>query len=170
MGAFQQLGRSGFTGALEKLIVGWALSGGFLLLIVVAVNIYSTLGNIWSAPFPGDLELTELGVAIAVFSFLPFCQITQSNVTADIFTTNASPRIKALLALLTSVIATGFGLLLLWRMYLGMSDQKEYEYITAILQIPVWYAYVPVLISLCLLSLGALLTLQETAEELLRRT
>ncbi|KZL13438.1 TRAP transporter small permease [Pseudovibrio sp. Ad26] len=170
MGAFQKLGRAGIAGAFEKLIVAWALTGGVVLLAVVAINIYSTLGNIWAAPFPGDFELTEIGVAIAVFSFLPFCQITDANVTADIFTSKAGPRLKAFLALIASVIAFGFGLLLLWRMYHGMSDQKEYDYTTAILQIPVWYAYVPVLISLLLLSIGAVITLSENTRDLARRT
>ena len=98
MGAFQKLGRTGIAGAFEKLIVAWALAGGLVLLAVVAVNIYSTLGNMWAAPFPGDFELTEIGVAIAVFSFLPFCQITDANVTADIFTSKAGPRLKALIS------------------------------------------------------------------------
>ncbi|EEA94593.1 hypothetical protein PJE062_581 [Pseudovibrio sp. JE062] len=51
-----------------------------------------------------------------------------------------------------------------------MSDQRDYEYTTAILQIPVWYAYVPVLISLFLLSVGAIITLSENSRDLIRRT
>lgn len=170
MGAFQKLGRTGLAGAFEKIIVGWALAGGLVLLAVVFVNIYSVVGNVWASPFPGDFELTEIGVAIAVFSFLPFCQISDANVTADIFTSKAGPRVKAFFAVIASSVALGFGVLLVWRMYLGMSDQKEYEYTTTILQIPVWYAYIPVLISLGLLSIGAFITLNETTRELTRRT
>lgn len=169
MGAFQKLGRTGIAGAFEKIIITWALAGGVTLLAVVAINIYSTLGNMWGSPFPGDLELTEIGIAIAVFAFLPFCQITDANVTADLFTSKAGPRLKSFFALIASVIAFGFGLLLLWRMYYGMSDQREYDYTTTILQIPIWYAYVPVLISLFLLSIGALITLNENAREVVGR-
>ncbi len=169
MGAFQKLGRTGLAGAFEKIIVAWALAGGVVLLAVVAINIYSTIGNMVTSPFPGDFELTELGVAIAIFAFLPFCQITDTNVRADIFTSKAGPRLVAFLTLLSSIVAFCFGLLLLWRMYDGMSDQREYEYSTAILQIPVWYAYVPALISLLLLSIAAAITLSENLRDLTRR-
>ncbi len=55
-----------------------------------------------------------------------------------------------------SLVALGFALLLLWRMYYGMLDQRDYGYTTAILQVPIWCAFVPILISLALLALAAL--------------
>ncbi|MTI18865.1 TRAP transporter small permease [Rhodobacteraceae bacterium RKSG542] len=167
MAAFQKLGRTGFAGAAEKIIVSWALLGGLVLLGVVGVNIYSVIGNMLGAPFPGDIELTQMGVVVAIFSFLPFCQITDSNVTADIFTSKVRPRTQAFLALLASLIAFGFALLLLWRMYNGMSDQREYEYTTTILQMPIWFSYLPVLFSLALLALASLITLKENSQHVI---
>ncbi|MGI9433634.1 MAG: TRAP transporter small permease, partial [Geminicoccaceae bacterium] len=100
---------------------------------------------------------------IAAFSFLPYCQLTGANVTADIFTSRASPRWIAIFSLVASIIALCFSLLLLWRMYAGMLDQKEYEYTTAILQFPHWVAFIPILISLGLLAIASLFTLRDSA-------
>ncbi|MAM38519.1 MAG: hypothetical protein CL949_08445 [Erythrobacter sp.] len=139
---------------------------GVLLLAIVALNVVSVLGALIGLPVPGDFELTEMGVAVAAFAFLPFCQMMRSNVTADIFTQRAGPRTIALLNLLGSIIALAFSVLLLWRMYAGMLDQKQYAYETSILQVPIWLAYVPILMSLALLAVAALLTLGQDIAQL----
>lgn len=149
----------GFAGALDRLIHGWALLGGLTLLAVVLVNVTSVIGAIFWQPFPGDFELTEMGVAVAAFAFLPYCQLTGANVTADIFTAGASERWLAAFRVAASIVAALFAAILLWRMQAGMMDQKNYNYTTAILQVPIWWAYVPVLISLGLLAVASVMTL-----------
>ncbi|WP_349539071.1 TRAP transporter small permease [Sagittula sp. NFXS13] len=158
-GMLEQDGRPEGTGAVARIVVIWALLGGALLLAVVVMNVASVLGTLVGWTVPGDFEMTEMGVAVAAFSFLPYCQLIRSNVTADIFTQNAGPRTQAFLNLLGSVIALLFALLMLWRMYDGMIDQKTYAYETSILQIPVWLAFIPILVSFALLAVSALSTL-----------
>lgn len=154
--------RTGPVNLVRRLITGWALAGGVVLLMTVLVNVFSVAGGVAWKPFPGDFELTEMGVAVAAFSFLPYCQLTGANVTADIFTARASRSTLAVFSLLASLVALGFSLLLLSRMYYGMLDQKAYGYTTAILQIPHWLAFVPMLLSLALLAIAAAVTLIET--------
>ena len=154
--------RTGVVGAAETLIHVWAIAGGLLLLAVVLVNVLSVVGRIFGQPFPGDFELTEMGVAVAAFAFLPFCQLTDANVTADIFTARASHRWVSGFRLAAAIVALGFALLLAWRMYYGMGDQRTYGYTTAILQVPIWWAFVPILFSLVLLAVASLITLVET--------
>ncbi len=154
-------GRTGILGAAVWAIHTWALLGGFLLLAVVLMNVASVIGGVVWKPFPGDFELTEIGVAIAAFSFLPYCQLTDANVTADIFTARASEALIAKFKMLAALVALTFSLLLLWRMYEGMLSQKEYGYMTAILQFPIWLGFVPILISLALLAVAAVITLFE---------
>jgi len=166
MSHFETASSSGFTGAASRLINLWALLGGLMLLAVVAVNMISIIGSIFGKPFPGDFELTEMGVAIAVFAFLPYCQLVGANVSADIFTAGASRRTIAFFTMLGSLVALGFAGLLIWRMYYGMLDQKEYDYTTTILQIPHWMAFLPILLSLALLALAALVTLLRDAKAL----
>ena len=149
-----------WTRAAEKAIHGWALFGGLVLCAVVLVNVISVLGVIFlGQAFPGDFELTEMGVAVAAFTFLPFCQLTDANVTADIFTARASARWLGVFRLVASTVALLFAVLLIWRMYFGMSDQRAYGYTTTILEVPIWWAFVPILVSLALLVLASLLTL-----------
>ncbi len=155
----QGAGRSGLFGAASFAIRAWALIGGGALLAVVCVNVLSVLGGIFTSPFPGDFELSEMGVAVAAFAFLPYCQLTGANVTADIFTARAGPRALAVFGLLASTVALLFSSLLLWRMSLGMLDQRAYGYTTAILQVPVWWAYAAILVSLALLAVASLMTL-----------
>lgn len=162
MGDLLRLGRTGFAGAVAALVTSWALVGGGLLLVVVLMNVLSVVGAMVLRPFPGDFEMTEVGVAVAAFAFLPYCQLIDANVTADIFTARARPRTVALFRLAAAVVAFLFAGLMLWRMSLGMIDQKTYGYTTAILQFPNWIAYIPILVSLALLALAALVTLVET--------
>ena len=147
-------------GLLLNLIKFWALLGGFLLLAVVLMTTYSAAaGFLISRPFPGDFELTQMGLAVAAFAFLPYCQLTFANVSADIFTTGASPRTVLNLNRLGSLIALFFSGLLIWRTYAGMLDYQTYLELTTILQIPIWYAFVPTLFSLLLLFIASLITL-----------
>jgi TRAP-type C4-dicarboxylate transport system permease small subunit len=169
MGLAARRGRSGLSRAAAAVIDAWALLGGLTLLAVVAMNVASVVGGAVWVPFPGDFELTQIGVAVAAFAFLPYCELTGANVTADIFTAGAGRRVLAVFKLLASVVAFLFGLLLLWRMYGGLLDQKEYNYITAIVEFPIWVAFVPILISLALLATAAAITLGENARSVAGR-
>ena len=153
--------RSGLAAAVARAVTLWALLGGLLLLAVVGINFASVVGNIFGAPFPGDFELTEMGMAVAVFAFLPYCQLTDANVTADIFTARAPRPLLALLRAAGCLVAFAFAAILVWRMTLGMIDQGRYHYTTTILQVPIWWAFVPILISLALLVLAAALSFVE---------
>lgn len=155
-------GGAGPIGLARTAINAWALLGGLVLLLVVIVNVLSIVGAIVWQPFPGDFEITEVGVAVAVFAFLPYCQLTYSNVTADIFTSWLPERAVAVLSIIASLVALAFSLFLLSRMYYGMLDQIAFNYTTAILQIPHWIAFVPILISLALLAVAAAITVLET--------
>ena len=143
----------------EKLISVWALVGGLILLSVVSLNIGSIIGGIVLIHVPGDFELTQIGVAVAVFCFLPYCQLHRHNVTADIFTFWANNKTVLLLRIGGAVVALLFSILLLWRMTDGMLDQKKYDYTSAILQFPVWIAFIPILISLWLLGIASIMTI-----------
>jgi TRAP-type C4-dicarboxylate transport system permease small subunit len=147
------------VGILVRIIRWWALLGGLLLVAVVLMTTYSAAaGFLVSKPFPGDFELTEMGVAIAAFSFLPYCQVTFSNVSADIFTARAGPGLITLFSRFGSLLAFLFACLLLWRTWAGMRDYQTYLEVTAILQIPIWYAFVPAMVSLALLAVAAVIT------------
>jgi len=151
--------RAGPIGLARRIIEGWALLGGALLLAIVLMNTWSVISlSALGFPVPGDFEMVQMGVAIAAFSFLPYCQLTGTNVTADIFTSRASPRWVALFALLAALVAVAFSVLLIWRMSDGLASYLEYEEVTTILNIPLWTAFPPILISLALLIVASAIT------------
>ena len=150
-----------FANLLRNLVTVWALIGGLILLFIVFLNVSSIIGGIFLRPLPGDFELTKIGVAVAVFCFLPYCQLHRQNVSADIFTLWVNVKTRLLLNLIASILAFLFSILLVWRMFEGMLDQKAYNYTTTILQFPIWIAFIPVLFSLSLLACASIFTLKQ---------
>jgi len=153
--------------AARVAITAWAIAGGTILLALVVMNVVSVVGSaLFAWSFPGDFEMTEVGVAVAVFAFLPYCQLTGANVTADIFTSRTGPQTRSGLEAAAAGVAIGFSGLLFWRMFAGMLDQKAYNYTTTILQFPHWIAFIPILVSLALTALAATLTLTQALRSL----
>lgn len=156
-------------GLVLRVCTGWAVLGGMILLAVAIINVASVLrAAIFGMALSADFELTEIGVAVAAFSFLPYCQIGGHNVTADIFTAKASRFWLSLFSLVSAVVACGFGLILLWRMYFGMLDKLTYGEVTHVLSIPTWYGMMLALPSLALLAVAAAVTVHEEFHTMFR--
>lgn len=161
---------AGPSGLAGRVIEGWALLGGIVLLGVALMTTWSAFtGWVFAKPLPGDFELTEILVGVAVFSMLPYCQLTDANVTADIFTAGAGPRAVAGFRLFSALLALGVALVLLWRTWAGMQDYRQFIETTAILKIPIWWAYVPAIASLALLALACLIVLRQCWRALVRK-
>jgi TRAP-type C4-dicarboxylate transport system permease small subunit len=162
------LGR--FGQAVLVLSRAWAILGGLvlvamLLMTVLSVVMRATLGF----PIPGDYELVEIGTALAAFAFLPYCHQAGGNVLVDVFTERAPERFKRALGALSSLALALIGLVLLWRMSLGGYDFYHHHEVTTNLALPRWWAFPPLLISLALLALVALVRFAEDLEAALSR-
>ncbi len=160
---------AGPSGLAGRVIEAWALLGGIVLLGVAVMTTWSAAsGWLLGKPMPGDFELTEVLVAVAVFAFLPYCQQTNANVTADLFTAGAGPRAVAGFRLFGALLSLAVAVLLAWRTWAGLLDYRQYVETTAILKIPIWWAYVPALASLVFLIVACLIVLTGCWRELLR--
>lgn len=147
---------------LRAVIRYWALAGGLVLAILVLITAFSATSNVFfDKPFVGEYELAKHFVAIAIFTFLPYCQLTGANVTVDIFTEGMSERAKSAMLAFSSLFALAFALLLLWRMSLGFGDYVRYPEMTPTLHLPLWTAFPPILFSLVLLAVASLITLHD---------
>ena len=149
---------------LARLVIRyWALLGGFTLVALVVMTAASAVSNlIFNKPFPGDFEIVKHGIAIAAFAFLPYCQLTGSNVTVDIFTERMSDRAKSMMVLLASIIAALVAVALFRQMWLGMLDYIQYGEAMVSVPIKLWTAFPPALVSLVLLFIAALITAGES--------
>lgn len=152
------------VGLTRSFIKLWAVGfGGSLLVGIVFMTAYSAAaGFLFNQPIAGDFEIVQFGVAIAAFSFLPLTQIARANVMVDSFTWWTGPRAQTLMHLLGHLVAAVFAGVLLWRMSIGMHDYYVHEEYTAIIGIPLWMAFPPILFSVFLLLIAALITAAET--------
>jgi len=150
---------SGFGRVLGILCRAVALAGGVVLVALALTTVTSIVGRaLFSAPIPGDFELVEIGTAVAIFAFLPYCQLRRGNVVVDLFTTRlprgAQSLLDAVWALVFAVIAGLFA----WRLWHGADDLVLYGETTMVLRLPVWWAFVPIVPSVALLAVVALYT------------
>jgi TRAP-type C4-dicarboxylate transport system permease small subunit len=154
--------RSRLFSALAVIIRWWAMLGGLITLALSIMTALSAISNVlFDAPFAADYELVKHFIAIAIFMFLPYCQLTGSNVTVDIFTEGMGDRGKAAMAAFSSLFALAFALLLLVQMYGGLLSYMRYRETTPVLGLPLWTAFPFILVSLALLALAAIITLSE---------
>lgn len=160
--------RDRFVSSVRALTRSWAYAGGAIIFVIVAVNVYSVVGMVlFRRPFPGVYEVVQVGAAVAVFMFVPYCQMTGSNVTADVFTARLRRRTVVWLGGVGALLGLAFALFLLWRMGHGLNDVYVYRETTAIYQFPIWIAYVPILASLVLLALAAVANLVQASQGML---
>ena len=144
---------------LRSAIRCWALAGGVILILLVLITAASAISNLVAGrPFTGEYELAKHLAAIVIFAFLPYCQLAGANVTVDIFTEGMSAWAKSLMALVSSIFAALFALVLLRQMSLGLADYWRYGEVTPTLHLPLWTAFAPILASLALLSAASLIT------------
>lgn len=92
-------------------------------------------------PVNGDFELVEAGVAFAIFSFLPICQLYGSHATVDVFTNALPAKVNKVIITFWEIVLSLVILLITWRLFVGMQNKLDYGETTFLLQFPVWWAY-----------------------------
>lgn len=147
--AFQSLVRLSHWFAAAGALV--ALSAGLLTTASVVAR------AIWSQPIPGDVEITQMVIALAISLCIPFCQVRKANILVDFFTQSlAKSRLRRLDALGSLALAIIYGLLA-WRTSAGAISVREAGETTMIISLPMWWAYAALAPGLALASLIALL-------------
>lgn len=127
---------------LERLVRLVALAGGLLLGGIMLMTVASVLGRyLFDAPIPGDYELTELAIGIAVFAFFPYTQSQNANIVVEFFTARLPERAKLALDLLHTVAFTLVAGLIAWRLFVGGAHKLADGETTIFLAIPVHWAY-----------------------------
>lgn len=170
----------GLGDAVELAARGLAWIGGAILLALAAMTMVSITGRAldWAGlrAVRGDYELVAHGCALAVFFFLPWCQLKRGHVTVDILTDRFPPRVQALFGLMGDTLitlASGVILRQLWfgfgekfpygseplREALGMGYKPFYPETTYELQIPVWILYAVALVGAAMMVVVGLYTM-----------
>ncbi|TVR45933.1 MAG: TRAP transporter small permease [Rhodobacteraceae bacterium] len=97
----------------------------------------------------GDFEMIELGMAIAVFCFLPYCHITIGHARVNIFTSALPDRVNRWLRLLIEAAFVMTLVLIAWRLSVGMSNRLRTGQTTFLLEWPLWIPYAACLVAAC---------------------
>ncbi|MBT2132148.1 TRAP transporter small permease [Aliiroseovarius lamellibrachiae] len=112
---------------MERISRALAYFGGVVLAGIALTTVASVIGRallgFGLGPIKGDFEIVEMGCAIAVFSFLPWCQLRRGHVTVDIFISRLSDRTQALLGLVGDVMLSLAAFVILWRLWLGFGEK-----------------------------------------------
>jgi TRAP-type C4-dicarboxylate transport system permease small subunit len=140
--------------ALERATRGLALAGGLLLVGVLVMTVTSVAGRyLFNAPIPGDYEITELACGVAVFAFLPYCQLHRANIMVEFFTTRLPRKWKRRLDTAHSLAFTVVAVLMAWRLAVGGLGKMADGQTTLYLGIPLYWGYLLAVIGAAMLCL-----------------
>lgn len=127
---------------LEKLAAAFALLGGLCALLVAGMVLCSVAGrNLFAHPVQGDVELSQIGIALSIALCLPWCQLKRGNIIVDFFTQAAPERVNGVLDRLGALLLAVMLGLLAWRTGVGALAVDEAGEQTMILGLPMWWAY-----------------------------
>jgi TRAP-type C4-dicarboxylate transport system permease small subunit len=133
-------------------LVGSAVALGTGVMVVVSI----TLRAITTRPIPGDVELTQFGVALAISLALPWCQLHGANIIVDFFTQKLRERSLRVLDAVGSLLIAIMCALLAWRTSVGAISVRESFEASMILDLPMWWVYASLAPGLALAALVAL--------------
>ena len=136
-----------------------AIAGGLLMLLVAAIVVVSVVMR-WliSYSVPGDIELVQIGTALAVFAFLPLCQAHRGNIMVDTFTTRLPLRVRNGLDALWDVVYAVMMGIIAWRLVVGAWDTIRSNTVSMMLSLPIGWAIAACAAMAAFLALVAMAT------------
>ena len=177
---------------LERIARALAYFGGVVLISFAVMTVLSTIGRafvglqIGLGPIPGDFELVEAGTAVAVFCFLPWCQLKQGHVTVDIVADHLPARVNLTLILIGNVLVLAVAFVVAWRLWMGFGEQVTWfsqpardmlgfgykpftNNTTYVLGMPLWYSYLLSFIGAAFFAFVSIFTVWRALNDLLGR-
>lgn len=124
--------------------VAWlfAVIGGLCASAVALLTIASICGRaLLSRPIPGDVEMTQFGIALCISLCLPWCQLHGGNIIVDFFTQRATARTTRRLDAFGALLMALMTLLLALRTGAGALVVSGAGETSMILGLPMWWTY-----------------------------
>lgn len=131
--------------------------GGGVACVVAAMTVTSiVMRSLLSSPIAGDVELTQMGIALSISLCLPWAQLHGANIIVDFFTQRLPRRANRRLDALGALLLAAMCALLSWRTSVGAIAVREAGETSMILGLPMWWAYASLAPGLALSALIAL--------------
>jgi TRAP-type C4-dicarboxylate transport system permease small subunit len=135
---------------------GAAIIGGLVLMVIILLTCISIVGRIVGlGEIRGNYEILEAGVAFAIFSFFPICQLHGAHATVDVFTSGLRRRTLLWLRAFWEVMLAAAIVFLTWRLEGGLERYLSNGETTLFLQFPVWWSYGASFAAACVAALVA---------------
>ena len=133
----------GIVGRWLEFACRWfAVTGGAVLVAMTLMSVASVIGrSMFGKPVPGDFELIQIGTAICVAAFLPWCQMQRGNIIVDFFTARSSTRTQAWLDVLGALLLAAVMVVVAWRTGAGAIAVKASGETSMIMGFPSWIGY-----------------------------
>jgi TRAP-type C4-dicarboxylate transport system permease small subunit len=127
---------------LRPLTWWFAVIGSAIALAVAVMTTVSVVGRaFFKSPIQGDVELTQLGIALSISLCIPWCQLRGANIIVDFFTQDISTKKQGFLDAIGAALVALMCLLLAWRTGVGAMAVREAQESSMILGLPMWWAY-----------------------------
>ncbi|GAB3454952.1 TRAP transporter small permease [Insolitispirillum peregrinum] len=132
--------------------LAWA--GGLILLALIGMSLVSIIARkLGFHPVNGDVELMQMGCAVASAAFLPLCTLRGDHLRVEFFTEGCRPVLRQRMDAVTDILLAAVFTLLAWRTGLQMLDSRDSGEIAALTALPLW---IPVLLMIPSLALTVL--------------
>ena len=145
----QNTASSGAAGRMVHRLAEWvAIFGGLCLVAASILTDISITGSLTYKPLPGEIELVEILCGLAVFAFLPYCQLHKGHVGVDLVIAALGSKAVNWTQLAGDIIITVLIALIAWRHWIGTVDKFGNGEFTPILFIPIWWGYAAAMVLL----------------------
>jgi len=153
-------------GLVDRVARGLAVFGGlFMLAAALMVTTSVLLRWLFASGVKGDFEMVQIATAVAVFAFLPLCQLKRGNVFVDTFTLRTPARLNRFLDRLWDGLYAGFALLIGWRLIVGGLDAIASRTSSMVLAIPIGWAILATGLMAFVLAGATLVSAQRLSRE-----
>ncbi|AGX88438.1 TRAP transporter small permease [Candidatus Symbiobacter mobilis] len=116
-----------------------ALLGALGFLALAVLSVVSVVGRkLAAAPIPGDIELVQMGAAVAASWFFPYCTLRGADLKIDIVPRRWRAGCMHWLDTVASLGIAAFGALVGWRVAVGAWGLYEAGETSMVLGCPLW--------------------------------
>lgn len=154
---------------LEALAKASAFAGGAVFVVMIGMSATSIASRtLLGRPLPGDFELVQLGCAIGVAAFLPWCQMRRGNIIVDFFTARLPPRAQNALDGLGALLLALVMALVAWRATYGAITVYDSGERAMISRYPQWIGYAAIVPPLALTAIAGFWTAWQSLRDAMK--
>jgi TRAP-type C4-dicarboxylate transport system permease small subunit len=130
----------GLIGRLNGRVTMWLARVAALILAALCLMTFAdVLGRyFFNRPFTFTVEVTELAMGLIVYLAIGLTTHASEHISVDVVTLRLSEGVRALVALLTNLVALAFLAVMVWRVWLRAIDLMAKGDVTQVWRIPQW--------------------------------